>query len=636
MDFDPRRTTLQYGRGLRTLSISTVVAIAARSALVFFYAPLEAEQGFLQKIFYVHVPLAIVALCGFVLGGCSRSSICARATRAGTCAPTSSIHMSLIFAVGTLITGSIWAKGSWGHWWVWSEPTLVSFLIIFLLYATYQPLRFAIEDPERQARYASVFAITAGAFVPLNYIAVRLSTAYLHPRVFASTSNLPGSMALTFLVSLIAMALLFATLCKYELTAKHTRSQIRALRRLPGRREHDAPARARSAVPAVQHAPRAARPGRSCPRDGGKGGAVSALGLVGRAAGAAAAHGRQVRRRRLHRAVRDRADLRRDHGDPPEPHGARPRRAAGLAERSDERRRAAAREHGGHAPAAGVHAGMSELLALGISHKTAPVALRERLAFSEREAGEFARVATRHRGVREAVVISTCNRTEIYLVVGEAGARPRPTSSGCSRAAREIRPTELAEAIYSPRNCDAARQLYRVTAGLESMILGEAEIQGQVRRAHETAMRAAPPGRSPTGCSRPRSTTGKRVRSETGIGSSRVERRRRSPSISRSSVLGGLENRHVVILGAGETSELTARALAEQGAGTIFVANRHADRALSLAQRFGGSVVGLDELPEQLVHADIVLSSTSSPHPIVGRDELELVMGAAGRRGRCC
>ena len=98
------------------------------------------------------------------------------------------------------------------------------------------------------------------------------------------------------------------------------------------------------------------------------------------------------------------------------------------------------------------------------------------------------------------------------------------------------------------------------------------------------------------------------------------------------SVLGGLEERHVVILGAGETSELTARALAEQGAGTIFVANRHADRALSLAQRFGGSVVGLDGLPEQLLHADIVLSSTSSPHPIVGREELGLVM--AEREGR--
>jgi heme exporter protein C len=160
------------------------------------------------------------------------------------------IHMSLIFAVGTLITGSIWAKGSWGHWWVWSEPTLVSFLIIFLLYATYQPLRFAIEDPERQARYAAVFAITAGAFVPMNFIAVRLSTQYLHPRVLGSTSNLPGPMALTFLVALVAMAMLFATLCSFELTAKRTRWQLRALHReLLGERAQ-AERRARGGAPA--------------------------------------------------------------------------------------------------------------------------------------------------------------------------------------------------------------------------------------------------------------------------------------------------------------------------------------------------------------------------------------------------
>jgi glutamyl-tRNA reductase len=98
------------------------------------------------------------------------------------------------------------------------------------------------------------------------------------------------------------------------------------------------------------------------------------------------------------------------------------------------------------------------------------------------------------------------------------------------------------------------------------------------------------------------------------------------------SVLGDLTERHVVIIGAGETSELTARALADQGAGTIFVANRHADRALSLAQRFGGSVVGLEQLPEQLVEADIVVASTASPHPIVEREELELVMDQRGGR----
>src|SRR5271166_5645514 len=220
-----------YGRGLPALSIATVVVITVALALVFFYAPLEAEQGFLQKIFYVHVPLAIIALCGFVAGGVFGALHLRTRDSRWDMRSYVAIHMSLIFGVGTLITGSIWAKGSWGHWWVWSEPTLVSFLIVFLLYATYQPLRFAIEDPERQARYASVFAITAGAFVPMNFIAVRLSTAYLHPRVLGSTSNLPSQMALTFCVSLLGFALLYATLCKFELTAKHTRAQLRALRR---------------------------------------------------------------------------------------------------------------------------------------------------------------------------------------------------------------------------------------------------------------------------------------------------------------------------------------------------------------------------------------------------------------------
>jgi glutamyl-tRNA reductase len=273
---------------------------------------------------------------------------------------------------------------------------------------------------------------------------------------------------------------------------------------------------------------------------------------------------------------------------------------------------------------------MSELLALGISHKTAPVALRERLAFTEQEASEFAKTLTASAEVREAVVISTCNRTEVYLVVGDPVQAEGDVLGLLARRAG-IRPTELAQEIYSPRNCDAARQLYRVTAGLESMVVGEAEIQGQVRRAHEAAMRAASTGAFSNRLFAAALSTGKRVRTETGIGSSRVS----VPSVAVDlalSVLGGLEERHVVILGAGETSELTARALADQGAGTIFVANRHADRALSLAQRFGGSVVGLDGLPDQLLHADIVLSSTSSPHSIVGREELELVM--AEREGR--
>jgi heme exporter protein C len=135
-------------------------------------------------------------------------------------------------AVGVLITGAIWARASWGHWWVWDEPTLVSFLIVFLLYATYQPLRFAIEDPEKQSRYASVFAITAGAFVPLNFLAVRLAQSFTHPRVLGTTGgSMPGSMRFTFLVALAGMTLLFVTLWKYEMTSKHASMQLRALRR---------------------------------------------------------------------------------------------------------------------------------------------------------------------------------------------------------------------------------------------------------------------------------------------------------------------------------------------------------------------------------------------------------------------
>jgi len=221
-----------YGRGLRGLSIATVGTISVAFALVFFYAPLDADQGFVQKIFYLHVPLAIVSLCGFIVGGLFAIGHLRTGDRRWDMRAYVAIHMSLIFAIGGLLTGSIWAKASWGHWWVWNEPTLVSYLIVVLMYATYQPLRFSIEDPERQASYASVFAIVAGAFVPLNFIAVRLAQNYVHPRVLTlSGGNLPGSMRLTFLISLAGVALLFVTLWKYEMAAKNARMQIRRMRR---------------------------------------------------------------------------------------------------------------------------------------------------------------------------------------------------------------------------------------------------------------------------------------------------------------------------------------------------------------------------------------------------------------------
>jgi heme exporter protein C len=221
-----------YGTRLRALSVATALTLIAGFGLAFFYAPMDADQGFMQKIFYLHVPLAIVALCGFVFGGVMGLQHLRTRDSRYDLKSYVAIHLSLILGVGVLLTGAIWAKASWGHWWVWDEPTLVSFLIVFLLFATYQPLRFSIEDREKQARYASVFAVTAGAFVPLNFLAVRLAQAYTHPRVFATADGgLPGNMQLPFYLCLLGVALLYVTMWRYEMTSKHTSSQLRSLRR---------------------------------------------------------------------------------------------------------------------------------------------------------------------------------------------------------------------------------------------------------------------------------------------------------------------------------------------------------------------------------------------------------------------
>ena len=217
---------------LHVLALASVVCLGAGFALVFFYAPLDADQGFIQKIFYLHVPLAICSLAGFVVAAVHAIRHLRTSDPVHDARSYVSIHLSVIFGVGVLLTGSIWARASWGKWWVWDEPTLVSFLIVFLLYATYYPLRYAIEDRERQARYASVFAITAGAFVPLNFASVRLAQSLLHPRVFATAEGgLPGSMLFTFLVCLAGMALLWVTLVRFELAAKSTSAKLSRLRR---------------------------------------------------------------------------------------------------------------------------------------------------------------------------------------------------------------------------------------------------------------------------------------------------------------------------------------------------------------------------------------------------------------------
>jgi glutamyl-tRNA reductase len=267
---------------------------------------------------------------------------------------------------------------------------------------------------------------------------------------------------------------------------------------------------------------------------------------------------------------------------------------------------------------------MSELLALGVSHRTAPLDLRERLALTEgRSVGVLGELVSSER-VHEAAALSTCNRTELYLVVSDPVEAESAALGVLSREA-DIRPTELLGRLYALRGADAAGHLYSVTAGLDSMILGEVEIQGQVKRAYELALVESATGPVLNRLFRGALAAGKRARSETGIS----ERGLSIPSVAvglATHTLGDLASRRVLLVGAGETAELTARALAARGVETIFVANRHYGRAIGLAQRFGGRAVRIDELPVQMEDADIVVSSTNSPHHIVEREELALVM----------
>jgi glutamyl-tRNA reductase len=273
---------------------------------------------------------------------------------------------------------------------------------------------------------------------------------------------------------------------------------------------------------------------------------------------------------------------------------------------------------------------VSELLAIGVSHKTAPVEVRERLALPDARAADFLRDLRGSGEIHEAVAISTCNRTELYLVVGDPVEAEGTVLSMLSSQAG-IRPTALASAIYSHRNCDAARHLYRVTSGLESMIVGEAEIQGQVKRAYDAALAKETVGPLTNRLFKAALATGKRVRTETAIGERQLSLPAVAVALAREQ-LGALDGREVVIVGTGETSELTARALADSGGRTVFVASRRRDRAISLARRYHGTSVSFDELPQALERADIVVAATASPHVLLEARELSEVMAARGGR----
>jgi glutamyl-tRNA reductase len=264
------------------------------------------------------------------------------------------------------------------------------------------------------------------------------------------------------------------------------------------------------------------------------------------------------------------------------------------------------------------------LLAIGISHKTAPLALRERLALPEGRSASVLREIVRHDEIYEAVAISTCNRTEMYLITGDSVEAESAALSSMARHA-SIRPTELVSAIYSLRDDDAVRHLFEVAAGLDSMIVGEAEVQGQVKRAYELALVEGVTGPLSNRLFRDALAAGKRARTETGISRSQTSVSSVAVELARTT-LGELDDRSVLVIGAGENGELTARALHERGVKTVFVANRRYDRAISLAQRFGGTAVRFEDMLPRLIESDIVVSSTGSPHQIVARDDMTEVM----------
>jgi glutamyl-tRNA reductase len=267
---------------------------------------------------------------------------------------------------------------------------------------------------------------------------------------------------------------------------------------------------------------------------------------------------------------------------------------------------------------------VSELLAIGVSHMTAPLELRERAALTEGRATGVLSELVAADGIQEAAAISTCNRTELYLYAADPVAAESLALATLAREA-DIRPTELVGHLYSLRGVDAAHQVFRVTAGLESMIIGEAEIQGQVKRAYELALVEGATGPILNRLFRGALAAGKRARSETGISEGALSVPQVAVELAQRT-LGDLRSRSVLVVGAGETAELTARALSARGVEAVFIANRRYDRAIGLAQRFGGRAVRFEELPEQMAEADIVASSTSSPHSIIEREALAEVM----------
>ena len=203
------------------------------TALAFFYAPTDADQGLSQRIFYFPVPLALTSYVCFGWGAWKALPYLRTRDARADLESYVAIHQGVIFAALTLLTGSIWARISWGVWWSWSEDQLVLFLVLFLFYCAYFMLRFSVEPGPARANMCAVYALFGVVLIPVSFLAIRLSKRFIHPVVFNSHGpQMTGSQFLTFCVCLAAMLALFATLYSIELAGKRLDGALRELKEL--------------------------------------------------------------------------------------------------------------------------------------------------------------------------------------------------------------------------------------------------------------------------------------------------------------------------------------------------------------------------------------------------------------------
>lgn len=270
------------------------------------------------------------------------------------------------------------------------------------------------------------------------------------------------------------------------------------------------------------------------------------------------------------------------------------------------------------------------LLVIGLSHRTAPVELRERFAFSEGTI-PAALEKLRETGVaQEAVIVSTCNRVELYAASGLDAATALPALTRFLADWHHFAGTFNSE-LYTLADLEGLQHLFKVVCGLDSMVLGETEILGQVKRAYDLALQHKHTGSRLNKAFQKAFNVAKQIRTETNIQRGNVSVASVAVELAER-IFGALSGHEVMVIGAGDTSEKTARALLSRGAKGVVVANRSPERAVALATELGGRAVSFEQWADEFTQVDIVISSTSAPHYILDRARLEPLMQA--RRNR--